>query len=168
MCLFASFQAPKIATDARASVLVKAGIMPDFVCTLERGMGSKKYFDAITENLKAPLVAYPHVPKEVLHAYPGPKLCVYRDYSYYLYMESKLRKGIMPSSSSVAHMCLRLADYLGCAEIILVGQDLSFDPESFQSHVDGIAYSEWQESRSQEKLEKALKDKNKHLFCNCL
>lgn len=153
-----------IATDATASILLKAEIRPDFVCTLERGMGSKKYFEAITENLKAPLVAYPHVPKEVLDAYPGPKRCIYRDYSYYLYMESKISRGIMPSSSSVAHMCLRLADYLGCSEVVLVGQDLSFDPESFQSHVDGIAYSEWQEKQTQVELEKKLAAQNQSLF----
>jgi hypothetical protein len=153
-----------IATDATASILAHEGIEPDFVCSLERGLGAKKYFEAIPKELKAPLVAYPHVPKEVLESYPGPKLCVYRDYTHHLFFESKLPKGVLPSGSSVAHLCVRLADHLGCSEIVLVGQDLSFDPETFQSHSDGIAYLEWQAKQTQEELEKKLETAKQKLF----
>lgn len=140
-----------IANDVVVSILEKAGIEPHFVCSLERDIGSQKCFEAIkSQSLRSILVAYPIVPSSVLKAFPGRSVATFRDYSFHLYMDHVLQKGVLSSSSSVAHMGLRLADFLGCAQLALIGQDLAYDPATLQSHSEGIAYEEWSQKSSVE------------------
>lgn len=148
-----------IANDATCSVLVKNGIEPQFVCSLERTSTTKKFFEDIPGRIKSCLVTYPIVPKEVIESFPGQRLCAFRDYGYFRIMSLDREQGILPSSSSVAHMCVRLASYLACDPIVLVGQDLCFDLESFQSHVEGIAFEEWTKARSLESLKEGLRNR---------
>lgn len=150
-----------IANDATLSVLQNHRIDAHFVCSLERVMGAKKFFEALDpEKTKSFLVTYPIVPQSVIEAFPGKSFSCLRDYSYHLYLEKNLSKGVLASSSSVAHLCVRLADFLGCPQIYLIGQDLAYDPSSFQSHVDGVAYEAWSKPSSPEEIRKGLSAKN--------
>lgn len=148
-----------IAADASLKILRDAEIEPHFVCSMERDEEPKVFFEQLGEQ-KSYLVAYPLVPQGVLNAYKGPLAIAYRDYGYFHIMEHELARGILPSSSSVAHMCLRLALYLECKSVALVGQDLAYDPETLQSHSHGVAQSEWAQARSRDEIEKRASEQN--------
>lgn len=150
-----------LSSDATASILEEEGISPHFVLTLERGITSKGFFDKLKEvkaSSESILVAYPMVMNEVIEAFPGKKCVCYRDYSYFLFFQEDMPRGILPSSSSVTHMATRFADYLGCSKICLIGQDLSYDPKTLQSHARNISYREWTEQQSLVDLNKKLKE----------
>lgn len=148
-----------IAADASLKILIDANITPHFVCSIERDEGPKSFFDSIDAR-QSNLVAFPLVPSSVLEAFNGPQWVAYRDYGYFFYMNHELPKGILSSSSSVAHMCLRLAQYLDCSNIALVGQDLAYDPKTLQSHPEGIAVADWSSTRSLEEIQKKAAAEN--------
>ncbi len=144
-----------IAADASLKILLENGITPHFVATLERDEGSKPFYENLKtfQNSESPqMVIYPLVPQSVISTYQGLKWVAYRNYGYLLFFEQQAARGIISSSFSVAHMCLRLADYLGCPEAILVGQDLAYDPETFASHSEGVAYSDWGKAKTLDEL----------------
>lgn len=152
-----------VAVDATAKVLLDHGIQPHFVTSIERTMASKPFFeslDAFSEELKSHLVCYPLLQPEVIEAYPGPAWVAYRNYPYFLYFEHLASRGILSSSTSVAHFALRLCKHLGVSRIALIGQDLAYDPETLQSHVDGVVYPEWNKAKTLEQLNKELQEKN--------
>ncbi len=135
-----------ISADASLNILLKHGIVPHLVATLERDLYSKKFFESAgleSEKLKSFLVAYPFIPSEGLASYKGPIVFSYRDYGYFQFFNEIVEKGIIPSSSSVAHFSLNIAKFLNCSEVVLVGQDLAYDPDTFASHAQGIAYEDW-------------------------
>ena len=146
-----------VATDATLSLLLAEGIEPQFVLSLERVLTTKKFFDnkIVQESgCRTQLICYPLIPKEVIDAYKGPKRVAYRDISIFYAFEDLMPRGFLTSSTSVAHMCCRLADHLGCSQIALIGQDLCYDPDGFQSHSEGLAYEEWAKPQRLEELEK--------------
>jgi hypothetical protein len=154
-----------IAADASLKILLKAGIRPHFVCTLERELASKPFFEGIDADLSsAQLVAFPEVPAEVIQAYSGPKLVAYRKQLSHLYFEQQAPRGIIGAGHSVAHMCMHLAAYMGCKEIALVGQDLAFDPDSLSTHAENVAYFSWSQANSQEELKARLAEERDQLF----
>lgn len=152
-----------IAADASLSILLDAGIEPHFFCTLERDLVARKFFETASQNhpeARSSLVPFAFIPRESTEAWKGRTWVAYRDYSYFKYFEQGLPRGILASSSSVAHFCLRLASYLGCGPIVLVGQDLSYDPKTLASHPSGIAYGDWSRHQTLEELEKRIKAEN--------
>jgi hypothetical protein len=157
-----------LSADASLNILLDQGIEPHFVLSLERDLFSKKFFSRSSsqrKKLKTQLVSYPFVPQESLSTFRGEQWVAYRDLGYFLYFEHEFPRGILSSSTSVAHFCLRLANYLGCSSATLVGQDLAFDPDDFSSHADGVAYEEWAQSSSLEKLKERIeKEQLGHLL----
>jgi hypothetical protein len=155
-----------LAADASLNVLLKNGIVPHFVLSLERE-GTTPFFQNLqfpAAKPKSNLVAFPLVPPETLKAYDGPKWVTYRAYDYYSYFEAFLARGTIDAVHSVAHMCLGFADYLGCSEVAFVGQDLSYDPETLASHPEGISYSEWSSSKTEEELKKEATARGEELY----
>ncbi len=152
-----------IAADASLSILLDAGIEPHFICTLERDLCAKKFFETSSskkEDLQTSLISYAFIPRESTQAFKGKTWVAYRDYGYFLFFEKSSSKGIISSSTSVAHFCLRIASHLGCGPIVLVGQDLSYDPQTLASHPDGIAYEDWSHGRSLEDLKSKIVREN--------
>lgn len=151
-----------ISADASYSILMKEGITPHFVASLERHIDTVKFFDGVKKDDKTPthLVAFPLSPKETLKIFDGPKLAVYRNYSYYHYLENKLPKGMILCGHSVAHMCCKIADMLGCSGIYLIGQDLAYDPETLQTHASGISHGS-DVKMTEEELKKYSKETGK-------
>lgn len=150
-----------LSADASLNILLENGIEPHFVLSLERDLFSKKFFQRSSKaksKLRTQLISYPFVPQASLVTYQGPQWVAYRDLGYFLYLEHELPRGILSSSTSVAHFCLRLASYMGCSTVALVGQDLSFDPDRLSSHAEGIAYEEWAKESSMDHLLKRIKD----------
>jgi len=151
-----------IAADASYSILMNAGITPHFVASLERHIDTVKFFDGVKKADKDPthLVAFPLSPKETLQIFDGPKLAVYRNYSYYYYLENKLPKGMILCGHSVAHMCCKIADMIGCSHIYLIGQDLAYDPDTLQTHASGVSHGS-DKKMTEEELKKYCKDTGK-------
>ncbi|MBN8554442.1 MAG: motility associated factor glycosyltransferase family protein [Deltaproteobacteria bacterium] len=155
-----------LAADASLNVLLKNGIVPHFVLSLERE-GTTPFFQNLkfpNAALKSHLVAFPLVPPETLKAYDGPKWVSYRAYDYYSYFDAFLPKGMINAVHSVSHMCLGFAEHLGCSEVTFIGQDLSYDPETLASHPDGISYSEWSLSKTESELKKEAHARGEEMY----
>jgi len=132
-----------ICPDASLKVLIDNGLTPHFVASLERHIDTLKFFKGVKfpkGQPKPTLITFPLSPKETLDYYKGPKLMAYRNYNYYRYFEERWPKGILGCGHSVAHMCCKIADTLGVSKIIVVGQDLCYDPETLQTHAAGVAH----------------------------
>ena len=108
--------------------LLRNGIKPDFVISIDPNEDTIKSFDikAIPEDLW--LIYDPCIPPEICSLFNKRKIM----------MDSKIelakwitdhseKKGTLGNISSVAHAAYYLAQHMGCAPIILVGQDLSFE-----------------------------------------
>lgn len=153
------------AADASLKILHKAEIIPHFVFCLERDEGSKPFFESLDPKLcLTRLISFPLVPQSVIGAYPGPSISVYRNYGYFSYLENSCPRGIIKCGPSVAHMATTTADIMGCNPIVLVGQDLSYDPQSLASHPEGISYADWAKPQTLEAIEKKLKASNDQLL----
>jgi hypothetical protein len=134
-----------IAADAALKPLMNAGIRVDYVTSIERLNAYQKPFFENLEPTTADLVAYPVVHPEVLESFPGSVRLVYRNYSFYAYFEKAYPKGILRSGGSTSHLGLRLADYMGCCKIFLVGQDSCYQEKDglYRSHTSGTGHTEW-------------------------
>lgn len=151
------------AADASLKILLENGITPHFVATIERDNETKLFFENISYSNASPqahLIAFPVVPRKSIEAYSGPKWMIYRNYGYLFFFETQVKKGVISSSASVAHMCLRLADYMGCSEVALIGQDLAYDPDTLASHAKGIAYAGWDEPKTEQEVLEQLAKQN--------
>jgi len=108
--------------------LIRNDITPDIVITIDPNEETIRSFDlkAIPKNMW--LIYDPCIPPEICSLFNQRKIM----------MESKIelakwitdhseKKGVLGNISSVAHAALYLAQHMGCAPIILVGQDLSFE-----------------------------------------
>ncbi len=154
-----------LSADASLKILLKENIYPHFVFCLERDEGSKPFLEGIpSEQCRSHLITFPLVPQSVISAYKGPHWTLYRNYEYYRYFEAAAPRGIIKCGPSVAHMAMNSAAIMGCSSIYLVGQDLSFDPDTLASHPEGIAYEEWGQKNSLEDLRKKLEKTNDQLL----
>lgn len=154
-----------LAADASLKILVKENIFPHFVFCLERDEGSKPFFEGLDPAVcRSHLMSFPLVPQSVIGAYKGPHWTLYRNYEYYSFLETENPRGLIKCGPSVAHMAMNVAAIFGCSMIHLVGQDLSFDPESLASHPEGISYTEWSHSQSLDALKEKLAKANDQLI----
>lgn len=152
-----------LSADASAKILLENEIEPHFVLSLERVEESLPFFESISSykgKIKTNFLAYPIVPKKVCDAFPGDKWVVYRNHSYFYFLENQLPRGVISSASSVTHFCARFAEFLGANPIALVGQDLAYDPENLRSHADGLAYEDWSKAKSIDEINKSLGESN--------
>lgn len=127
-----------ISTDGAFSVLVDHGITPDFVTSIERGLYSKPLFDRASNCTDTTLIRFPFVPSLVFENFKGRRMIAYRSYEYFRYFYPP--KGRVECGASVSHFSAKLALIMQCSPIILVGQDLCFHPETFQSHCEGVPH----------------------------
>jgi hypothetical protein len=116
-------------------------IVPDIVCSLERNLSTCNHFKQIEDKdsmkgifLGACPVVKPHVYRE----WHGDHMVVFRDFAHFKWL--KLDKGILNTGKSVTNMAFKIAEYMGCDPIILVGQDLAFAPGG-ESHVSGADHA---------------------------
>lgn len=135
-----------ICADAAYKPLVNAGIRVDYVASIERLNDYQKPFFEGTTDSGAELVAFPVVHPEVLEAFPGTIRLVYRNYSFFAYFEKSYPKGILKCGGSASHLGIRLAGYMGCRKVLLVGLDSSYEKVGenlYRSHCAGTGYPEW-------------------------
>lgn len=136
-----------IAADAALKPLLKAGIRVDYCTSIERLNNYQKPFFEGLENLTTELVAFPVVLPSQFDLYPGKIRLVYRNYSYFAYFEKSWPKSILKCGGSTSHLALRLADWMGCNKIFLIGIDSCYEKagDLYRSHCSNTGHSEWGE-----------------------
>ncbi len=131
------------AADASLNTFFKHDppIVPDIVCSLERNLTTCNHFKQIENKdlMKGVwLGACPVVKPNVYNEWNGDHMVVFRDFAHFKWL--KLDKGILNTGKSVTNMAFKIAEYMGCDPIILVGQDLAFAPGG-DSHVQGANHA---------------------------
>ena len=133
------------AADASLNTFFKRDpiIMPDIVCSLERNLTTKKHFEQIPEDKKhlmkdIYLAACPVVKPELYKEWHGKHMVIFRDFAHFKWL--KLITAVLNTGKSVTNMAFKIAEYMGCDPIILVGQDLAYAPTG-DSHVSGADHA---------------------------
>ncbi|MEW6540703.1 MAG: 6-hydroxymethylpterin diphosphokinase MptE-like protein [Bacillota bacterium] len=127
---------PIIAAGTGLIPLAQAGIHPDYVVSIDPGEAN---YAALKDCLDLPdttLVFFSSLHPRVAAEFRGPKVSAFADQEYLPQWLGELagfnHKGVLPDAASVAIPTFKFILDLGCPEIILLGQDLSFpDPEHY-------------------------------------
>lgn len=134
-----------IAVDTILSKLLQEGIVPHFVCSIEREIETYNYFykdKKIPDEVYVvgPPVLYSAIFEENKHhaiipLRNGVKEAEWLRGLLNLHTEDGFDMGI-----SCAHVAFGLASHLGCSPIILTGQDLAYGDNDDESHAIGTIY----------------------------
>lgn len=119
--------------------MLKAGIKPDLVFSIDGGAGNLLHFTEISEE-DIPLLFDITIYSEIPRVYKGPKLAGGYHEDLLRWVEGLVseRKGFYTMGPSVANVAFDLARRLQCNPIILVGQDLAYTDG--MSHARGTAF----------------------------
>ncbi len=115
-----------IAVQTVLRPLLEAGIRPDFVTALDYSPISGRFYEGLGELPDVTLIADAKVHPVVPERFPGPRRLFRHDLLTRVLGELDAERDTLQAGSTVAHLNLYLARYLGCDPIVLVGQDLGF------------------------------------------
>lgn len=124
-----------MAVDAAVKPLLAAGIIPDAVVAAERVSSIARFFERLPRDFAAPLFTLPSVHPRVWETYPGPVVLLRRDATFGAWLLPDSPE--MPVPLGVSSVAYSVLGWLGCREIALVGQDLSFPPDEAPTHASG-------------------------------
>ena len=118
-------------------------IEPDICCSLERNLSTANHFKQIDQDKKhlmnnIYLAACPVVKPLVYQEWHGKHMVIFRDFAHFKWL--KLITAVLNTGKSVTNMAFKIAEYMGCDPIILVGQDLAYAPDG-NSHVTGANHA---------------------------
>ncbi|MFJ7699428.1 motility associated factor glycosyltransferase family protein [Lysinibacillus fusiformis] len=134
-----------VAVDTIIPKLLEEGIIPDFVCSVERGplvyeyFYKDKKFPEVT-TLVGPLV----LDTRVFESFKGEMLLPFRtEVNEFRWLQHIL--GIEGNvgtlmGMSCAHVAFGVANLLGCSPIVLTGQDLAYGESDKETHASGTHY----------------------------
>jgi hypothetical protein len=141
----AKHKAVIIAVDTIVNKLLTEGIVPDFVCSVERISEVYEYFykdKNIPEEVT--LVGPPLLDSRIFTEFKGDILLPMRkgvaEYNWLKTILSLDNESSIEMGSSCAHVAFGLAIHLGASPIILVGQDLAYGSKEGESHATGTVY----------------------------
>lgn len=122
------------------NTLLDKGVKPDFVCSIDPGEASYKVIEKALES-DVPLVFSEVSNYKMLEEYKGKKV-FFKDIDFKDTTDKLLGLEIdcLWQGGSVAHVCISLGAYLGCDNIILIGQDLAYTNNKY--HADSASISE--------------------------
>lgn len=134
-----------IAVDTIAQKLLDNGIIPDFICTVERGAIVWEYF---YENKNYPdntylvssLVADPRIITKFKHKAILPMRSSVREYFWLSQILGLTADHYMWMGASCAHIAMGIALHVGASPIVMVGQDLAYGDKG--THANGTVYDE--------------------------
>lgn len=118
--------------DSSFVPLMRNGIRPHLVASLERTPGTELYYGGVDDFSDVYLVAVPVVMPETIEAFKGRKFIAYRKYSQFDWLGNE--KGEIVCGMSIANFVFNVLVKLGCDPIILIGQDLAYGEEG-DTHV---------------------------------
>jgi len=125
-----------VGTALRA--LLKDGIVPDLVVTIDGGEANYRHF-ADFDPGDVPLVFVPTAHYRILEEYPGRKFVIGGGNELIDWIcQFTEPKGLLNWGGSVAHAAFDLALRMGCEPVVLVGQDLAFT--GGETHARGTVY----------------------------
>lgn len=147
-----------IAVDTIVEKLLKEGITPDFMTTVER---IPLVYDYFYKNKNLPkeitLVAPSVLDERIFDEFKGNYLIPIRiETGEGKWLKSRLQLPPtfdMLMGLSCAHVAFGLAFKLGCSPIVLIGQDLAFGEDS-KTHVSGTEYDNESELEKVEEIER--------------
>lgn len=135
-----------IAVDTIVERLVNEDITPDFVCSVERVIETYDYFYK-EKNIpkEVTLVAPPLLYSKVFEEFKGNMILPMRanvgEYMWLKYvLELENPANEIQMGHSCAHVAFGMAMHLGCAPIILIGQDLAYGKNEKETHASGTLY----------------------------
>lgn len=130
--------------DTALPLLLKDGIVPDFVSSIERTPTTIKYYEGLKDDpnirkvIFAPAaVIRPEIYKLCSDDYGMPTIAVFRDFKHFEWVP--FQRGIIRSGKSATHLIFKMLIEMGCNPIILVGQDCAFGDN--ETHAKGADHS---------------------------
>jgi hypothetical protein len=134
-----------IAVDTIADRLIREGIIPEFICSVERGHLTYEYFykDKIYPeevSLVGPLLLYPEIFKKFSNEIVIP---IRENVGEFIWLQEILDipdNSSIPMGQSCAHIAFGLAEHLGTSPIILTGQDLAYGKTYSETHASDTVY----------------------------
>ncbi len=135
-----------IAADSAYPILKKAGIIPHFICVLERIESIRDYFDTLDTpaNDYPYMVVSPLVSPRIMSSFDQRIIAMNMELSYLKYLYPRAKP--FSTGLSVTNMGYELAVHLGCHTVYLVGQDFAYDANSELSHADGFTRQTYKSS----------------------
>lgn len=136
-----------IAVDTIVQRLINEGIVPHFVCSIERISQVYDYFfkDKVYPK-EITLVAPPLLDGRVFDSFNGELILPFRsEVSEFRWFQRLLEiEGDigMQMGLSCANIAFGLANHLGCSPIIFTGQDLAYGETEGETHASGTTYDE--------------------------
>ena len=133
----ASSKALLVCVDAALKPLLKAGIRPHIVTTMERTEGTIDFYANLSGLEDIFFVFCTVIHPNIYKVYKGPKIIAnrYQEISDWL----SINPGSLSGSPVVGNLAFNIAEYIGCNPIIMVGQDLSFKSTG-STHVNGFVF----------------------------
>jgi hypothetical protein len=133
-----------IAVDTAVRTLLGAGVRPDLMVSVDFTPVNMKHFENVRlDGIPAVFVATTYPP--CLRAHDGPKFMIDTLSPINAWFASCLGDGgQLPVGASTSHAAFSLAEYMGCATAILVGQDLAYTRG--KTHADGVATQRFDEA----------------------
>lgn len=128
-----------ITCDASFLPLMKRNIRPHMVVSLERTDGTEQFYESAPDFDGVYLAACPLVRPRVYDSFRGKKIIIYRTFTHFEWFH--LDKGSLSIGPAVSNMAFKIAEYLGCDPIIMIGQDLAF-AEDGNTHVEDMPFGE--------------------------
>lgn len=128
-----------ISCDASFLPLMKRDIRPHMVVSLERTDGTEYFFESVPDFDGIYLAICPLVRPRAFDSYNGKKIIVHRTFSHFDWLH--LDKGALSIGPAVSNMAFKIAEYLGCDPIIMIGQDLAF-AEDGDTHAKDMPFGE--------------------------
>lgn len=129
-----------ISVDTSLKTLLKERVIPDFVVSVDAQEGNFSHFAGVACR-EFSLVADTVVNPKILKCCKGGKFISSYGNPLMSWIEKFMgNKGFLLAGGSVATSCFQLASNMGCAPIILVGQDLAFSNNI--THTKGSAHYE--------------------------
>ncbi|NQU73981.1 MAG: motility associated factor glycosyltransferase family protein [Candidatus Omnitrophica bacterium] len=123
-----------ISCDASFIPVMKKGIRPHLVTSLERTPGVDLFYTGIENFSGIYFIALPILMPKTIDVFKGRKFIAYRGYSHFDWLEEE--KGTLNVGISVANLAFQILVGFGCDPIILIGQDLAY-AEDGDTHVKG-------------------------------
>ncbi|EON70443.1 motility associated factor glycosyltransferase family protein [Lysinibacillus sphaericus] len=136
-----------IAVDTIAGKLLKEGIIPDFICSIER---LSEVYDYFYKDLDLPIttaiVGPPVLDSRVFKNTQSPIIIPFKEgVAETKWMQQVLKlpsETVISMGYSCANLAFSMAHHLGCSPIVFVGQDLAFGKDMKETHAAGTKYDE--------------------------